>query len=234
MRQEIKMSSEKRVKKRVKRPKPMSSQSKTLITILSFVSIFIVAWGSYFIQTRFIQKQPKSKYFDFNKNFIPLMVDEYTVKVDEILYSKEDMSLYSGVVYGGKRGEECYQLNYLNGKLNGKVYFWKDRCCYLKVTSYKDGKLDGPLEVFYETGQLESKRFYKNGELDGPLETYYDNGQLKSKGNYQEGKKVGTSERYHSNGQLKTKNNYKGGKLDGVHEIYHENDLEKMFLKFII
>ena len=178
MRQEIKVSSQKRVKKRVKRPKPMSSQSKTLITILSFVSIFIVAWGSYFIQTRFIQKQPKSKYFDFDKDFIPLMVDEYTVKVDEILYSKEDMSLYSGVVYGGKRGEECYQLNYLNGKLNAKVYFWKDRCCYLKVTSYKDGKLDDVYKEWYSNGQLKIRAFHANGLKQGEWLEWGKNGRL--------------------------------------------------------
>jgi len=156
----------------------MSSQSKTLITIFSFVSIFIVAWGSYFIQTRFIQKQPKSKYFDFDKDFIPLMVDEYTVKVDEILYSKEDMSLYSGVVYGGKRGEECYQLNYLNGKLNGKVYFWKDRCCYLKVTSYKDGKLDDVYKEWYSNGQLKIRAFHTNGLKQGEWSEWGENGRL--------------------------------------------------------
>ena len=164
-------------KKQVNKTKPVSALIKILITILSLVYIFLLAWVSLKYQTEFIQKDPKSEYFDFR--FSPNMEEDYTVEYDGVRYLKEDMSLFSGELNGGTFGEEgFYQLNYLNGKLNGDVYLWKYKCCWLKVASYKDGKLDDVYKEWYSNGQLKKRAFYTHGLKQGDWKEWGENGRL--------------------------------------------------------
>ena len=54
--------------------------------------------------------------------------------------------------------------------------------------NYKDGKVDGKWSWWYINGQLHAEKNYKDGKLDGMMTTWLDNGEIESERNYKDDK----------------------------------------------
>ena len=63
---------------------------------------------------------------------------------------------------------------YKNGQKQGEV-------------NYKDGKKNGRLTTWFEIGQKWYEYYYKDGELDGPSARWYKNGQKEDEVHYKDG-----------------------------------------------
>ena len=174
----------------VKKTKPMSILKKILVTIISLVLIIILilvgvisyeeSRGDTGSNPRSNPRSnPKSEHFIFpHYNY-----NNGTVEVDDIRYLKKDMSLFSGKLNGQYGKKSYYEVNYLNGRLNGDYYLW-DQQGWLKITSYKDGKIDGPDKEWYRSnsqsiqGQLKLIAFYNDGLKQGDWKEWLPNGRL--------------------------------------------------------
>ena len=167
--------------KRVNKTKPMSILKKILLTIISLVVIITLVFvgvDSYDDYTRHQRINPKSEYFNFPSYYY----DNGTVEVNDVRYLKKDMSLFSGKLNGQYDGG-YYEVNYLNGRLNGDYYLW-DTQGWIRITSYKDGKIDGPDKEWYPSksrsiqGQLKLIAFYNGGLKQGDWKEWLSNGLL--------------------------------------------------------
>ena len=91
---------------------------------------------------------------------------------------------------------------------NGKI---------LSEINYKDGKRNGKCKYYSKNGKVLSKLNYKAGKAEGLYKSYYENGQLKEEGNFKytdEGvysRKEGIWKTYYEDGQLKTESTIKDG-----------------------
>lgn len=84
-------------------------------------------------------------------------------------------------------GQEKYERNYVNGKLDGinKEYDHKGRL--ILDWSYNDGSLDGVSKRYYKSGELMEELSYSNGKKEGESRGYYENGSLRFIETYENG-----------------------------------------------
>ena len=61
------------------------------------------------------------------------------------------------------------EVNYKDGKLDGKWSWWYDNGRLNVEKNYKNGKLDGMMTTWLYYGEKESERNYVDGELDGDV-----------------------------------------------------------------
>jgi len=189
------------INKEVKQSKSTipSKNGKILVIIIIIISsiliipVFYISYNSYYDYKNSLDQNPESEYFDFS--FTPIS-NENTVKVDDVRYLKHDMSLFSGKRTGnyGEGYEEnynlndYYELNYLDGKLNGNYYAWRSMGSTRSSNMinvgwnirayYKDGKLEGLREYWYSNDQLKSRANYKNDLKQGDWKEWDVNGKL--------------------------------------------------------
>ena len=113
-------------------------------------------------------------------------------------------------------GGLAYQVNYVNGKRDGKMTWWDKQGNLLKVIHYDNGKLEGWEITYFPNGKIKSKQLYKNDKREGLYKEFYDNGKLALVVPYKNGKKEGVQKEYAYEGYLYSdvlyKNNYKEGK----------------------
>jgi antitoxin component YwqK of YwqJK toxin-antitoxin module len=196
---------------------------KKILFILFLFYLSLMA-HSYYKNTA--KTNPESEYFMFYEP----QNNNLTVEVKDIRYLKKDMSLFSGVLTGfiirsGSKYQNLvkngyyysgtfefttyYHVNYLNGKKDGKVYYWRTDAPWLFDGDYAKG--------------WAVKAFFKNGKAEGPYETWHDNGQIKLKSHYKNGKKEGLNEEWDNQGQLIVRSNYKKNLLQGDLKQWDKN-----------
>ena len=177
----INESKEEIIIKRVNKTKPTSILKKILLTIISLIIIITLVFFGLFSYDDYKRGQefnPKSEYFKFPS----YSHDNGTVEVDDVRYLRKDMSLFSGKLKG-QYARGFYEVNYLNGRLNGDYYLWDSRG-WLRITSYKDGKIDGPDKEWYPSksrwiqGKLKLIAFYNGGLKQGDWKEWLLNGRL--------------------------------------------------------
>ena len=141
--------------------------------------------------------------------FVALLVTGYahaeqTERVIHLL-DKEVMDKREGIYYApnenipftGKavdfhpNGQQRWEGNYVNGKLNGLLTTWRDNGQKSSEYHTVDGKLNGLSTGWFENGQKWYEHHYVDGEFDGLSTSWFKNGQKWYEGYYVNGKRNG-------------------------------------------
>ena len=88
-------------------------------------------------------------------------------------------------------GQISEEVNYKDGKKNGKQTVWYSNGQIMLEKNYKDDKRYGKSTMWYSNGQIGRESNYKNEKLDGKWTNWYENGQIEKKTNYKDGKNNG-------------------------------------------
>ena len=127
----------------------------------------------------------------------PMKVRKKDLKVIEKIYYLKD----SEVPFTGKVSEGRDRLYYLNGRQDGKwISFYKNG-----NINWKDGKLNGKYVIYENNGRKSTETIYKDGKENGYYFLYNPNGTYRTKGAYSMGKPIGEWEYYDKNGKLTNK-----------------------------
>lgn len=125
------------------------------------------------------------------------------------------------------------QVNYLNGKLNGKAIWWLNYNKNVKHVerNYIDGKQDGLETIWrYYNGEKVTETVYKAGEKNG-LQIVWDvNGNKISETSYKNDTKDGVETGWNGNGRKTVELNWKNGKMNGLQTVWLDNGNEIQYL----
>lgn len=106
----------------------------------------------------------------------------------------------------------CY---YVDGKLQGKYYEFRDDGSIKITAEFNDGRLDGKYIKFYRSGVIKKILYFNDGKLDGKCREYYDDPSI-----LMSQKEKGIT--HHQSNRKKTFI-YKNGKLHGKFKKYYPN-----------
>ncbi len=133
-----------------------------------------------------------------------------------------------------ENGQQKIQVNFRDGKEQGKEIWWYESNQTKKVTQYKNGKKEGRAIGFYETGSKKWDATWAQGKPDGEYKEYYSNGDLKSIVRYQEGERHGMVEVWYEDDGRRNlphrhakKIEFKGGEIDGLYQEWWLNGEKK-------
>ena len=129
-------------------------------------------------------------------------------------------------IWWHRNGNVGLEINYIEGKKNGKLIKWyNDQGNLTEPISlegqmqleenYKDDKKDGQSTTWYPDGQIQLEENYKDDKKDGQLTMWYPDGQMQLEVNYKDDKKDGQSITWYQSGQIFKDEIYKYGKKDG-------------------
>ena len=123
---------------------------------------------------------------------------------------------FSSLAWSTENYEDCIFKNMkgIGSDLGAKEIIRLCNAKHLREVNYKDGKRDGKWTSWYEDGLKLSEGNYKDGMKDGKWTSWYENGLKWTDRNYKDGKRDGKSSEWFANGQIKTEENYKDGKED--------------------
>ena len=123
---------------------------------------------------------------------------------------------FSSLAWSSENYEDCIFKNMkgVGSDLGAKEIIDLCKVKHLRDINYKDGKRDGKWTSWYEDGLKLSEKNYKDGKQDGKSITWYVNGVKWIDSNYKDGKQDGKSTEWFVNGQIKTEENYKDGMKD--------------------
>jgi antitoxin component YwqK of YwqJK toxin-antitoxin module len=108
------------------------------------------------------------------------------------------------------------ELNYKNGKENGKQTYYYDNGPIKIHIMVKDGELDGKSIYYFENGLISKEENYKDGKLDGEYIEYFEkSGNKFIVGNYKDGNKDGKWTTYFKDGKVYQLEDYKDGAFLG-------------------
>ena len=107
-------------------------------------------------------------------------------KLEIIKYNKSLQNILRINLINYKFWSEKYII--FETKEKGKEYRGYDGKLIYEV-EYKNGKKQGKYEKYLDNGKLEFVGEYFNGKINGNVKEYYDNGQLKFEGEYLNGKR---------------------------------------------
>lgn len=187
-----------------------------------------------------------------------LIVYDQDEKVVETLYAKEGIleGLHQKYYPNSVRR---YQVNYINGKKEGKEEFFSETGAYLgggeyqggvpikrhvikypnglfqKIACYNEhGDLLKPIEEYHENGQIH-KRYSldKEGKREGPYLAWTDEGSLICEYIYKKGVFDGVQKEFFPSGQSKTLAHYQMGKQNGLFEQWYENGTRKILAHMV-
>ena len=108
-----------------------------------------------------------------------------------------------GVIKNGKGTIKQYdfQVDYINGEINGKIVtYWNEDIIKCELT-YINGKINGKVKTYYSNGQLETEIEYINSEKNGKGKKYYSDGTIEFEGDYLYDHKI-KGKKYYENGKL--------------------------------
>jgi len=131
--------------------------------------------------------------------------------------------------------------DYLDGRLNGKKYFYDEGICYGYV-SYKDDKPQdyefkdikgkfiaadkGPLKslkLYFSNGNLKTEYPLVDGKIEGTAVSYYYGAALNEKTTYANDKKEGKHTVYFNSGKISFEDAYKEDQRTGYYKGYNQN-----------
>ncbi len=127
--------------------------------------------------------------------------------------------------FGGD-GKKSSEKNFLNGKLQGIVMYWKEfDGTLLASLNYAAGEMVGKQMYYYSDGSTKAELNYLGGKMDGRQVEYYFKSELetpKSEHNYSGGILHGMQRRWDKAGKLTYNFNFVAGKPDGLQRTYSE------------
>ena len=123
---------------------------------------------------------------------------------------------FSSLAWSSENYEDCIFKNMkgVGSDLGAKEIIDLCKSKHLRDINYKDGKRDGKWTSWYEDGLKLSEGNYKDGKRDGKWTSWYENGLKWIDTNYKDGKEDGKSTEWFANGQIKIEENYKHGKKE--------------------
>lgn len=112
---------------------------------------------------------------------------------------------------------------YLNGKKDGKWYYYDKDSVKIKEEVYKNGIKDGLETTFYlGSGKVFQSCTFKNGKKEGPFKQFFESGILKSDMSYTNDTVVGKVIYYHHTGKKLMEGSYYQGVRNGDFFMYDE------------
>jgi antitoxin component YwqK of YwqJK toxin-antitoxin module len=123
-------------------------------------------------------------------------------------------------------GKKIREENFINGKLNGKVFAWKafDGTPEQEL-NYIDGKLAGPQKYFFSDGRTKMALNYAAGKMEGRQVEYWFKGggdTIRSEHNYSAGILHGMQRQWYKDFTPKYNYNFVAGKPDGIQRSFPE------------
>ena len=168
---------------------------------------------------------------DENKLYIKYYDNNIIQQSDSNLSSENITNSLRKISFFYNSGELKYQVNYLNGKINGQSvgFFKSGKKSY--ILNYDNGILQGLSETYFENWALKSTCTFENGKKNGIEETYEKNisnqeqTYLSSKRNYENGELDGLEEGFYPNGKKKFTQYWDKGLLSGTKYLYFQSDI---------
>lgn len=167
-----------------------------------------------------------------------VLIDELTNKgTKESPLMFYESGLFNGIAYDVyENGQLRNELNFKDGKKDGKYTSYYENGQVKQEGNFKDGKQDGKWIYYHSNGKPMGKGNFLNGDSsnfgstgipkngrDGIWIFYYENGQVEVEGNFKDGKEDGKFTWHYENGQLEQERNFKDGTADGKFTSYYEN-----------
>ena len=156
-----------------------------------------------------------------------------------------------------RKGKVTLVENYLNDKLNGKVFYYGSSTeTPSSETEYSDGKKNGLFRQYYDNGKIQEETWYKDdkkngqsiwnnkagqrialynytlGDFDGIQKTYYENDTIQSINYFVKSIQSGESREFYRNGKMKQSGNYVNGIKEGAWTEYDELGKVQRVVKF--
>ena len=103
-------------------------------------------------------------------------------------------------ISGKKQMEGLSITNEPNKEMyNGLVKYFHENGKKFQDVNYVDGKPDGKFSEFYDTGEVKRTGKYENGLREGSWKVYLKNGKIQEKGKYTNGEKIGIWKTFYKN-----------------------------------
>ncbi len=121
-----------------------------------------------------------------------------------------DVSIYDegeltgvGIAYH-RRGSESkeYEVNYVDGEVDGKVTRYYPDGKIHEERSYKEGLPHGVWKNYFHSGKIYAEKEFDEGEPSGKYTSYFESGQIDETGSYVDGEIDGVWYSYFSDGTL--------------------------------
>jgi len=125
--------------------------------------------------------------------------------------------------YWGDNGKLRVQMEFIEGKKNGKKIDFYVKGEVDTITTFEDDLKNGAYFKYREGGNLKVKTFYKDDKTHGRCEIYYESGLLEQVGDYKEDKLEGVWKYYFKNGKLSSSETYRDGVRNGFLKAYDQN-----------
>ena len=94
--------------------------------------------------------------------------------------------------------------------------------------NYDDGKLNGKAIWYHANGEKEQEVYYLNNKLDGPLTRWYANGNIETESFYKDGRLEGKSISYNEKGRKVVEEVYVNDTLNGPYLVFHDGGNPKI------
>ena len=108
-----------------------------------------------------------------------------------LVYLPNETKPFTGGFVGWyPNGQKKEEVNYIDGKEDGKYTQWYENGTKWIEQYYKDGKKDGNSILWFKNGQKRKESNYIDGKLDGKYTRWIDNGLKYTGSNYIDGKKT--------------------------------------------
>jgi antitoxin component YwqK of YwqJK toxin-antitoxin module/ankyrin repeat protein len=148
---------------------------------------------------------------NFNKkNISDLISNLHKILNFKLPLSKKNYTGKLNVSY--ENGVKHYEIEYKDGKINGKEIFWYSNGVKETETEYKEDLLNGKTTSWYSSGTLKSESEFKNGKQINNSTTWYENGAKywEDSFNDKNGNPKGKSTSWYKNGNKEKEVGYLG------------------------
>lgn len=150
-------------------------------------------------------------------------------KYDEkgnLIYSgefKKNMYNGQGTLYDIENGEIKYEGMFVNGKIEGKGFEYKNGAV-IYSGEFRDGKYGGQGIKYDKDSIVVYKGLFKNGKYDGEGVLFKKNGGIIYDGSFESGKYEGYGTLYNiKTSKLAYVGNFKDGKYDGAGKLFDKD-----------
>jgi antitoxin component YwqK of YwqJK toxin-antitoxin module len=127
---------------------------------------------------------------------------------------------------GTEAGKLASEVNYVNGKMNGRCIWYFEDGSERKIEEYKMGVLDGKVTRYSRPGIKDKEIQYKNGLMDGKYVSFFENGNVQTELNYKAGKENGPIKYFHDNSQLALEGEFRDGVKVGKWSSYYPTGID--------
>ena len=101
-----------------------------------------------------------------------------------------------------KNGKIEYEVELLNGKLDGMSRHWSEEGVLISESEYSHGKPHGVWKKYHAKQNIMYETHYFHGQKHGKEKWYYDNGQIKSEQTFRYGESIDDIIRWQSDGSI--------------------------------